>query len=411
MKDSFITNDKEKTSKKFDVEAKEFIDIPEGDKLPRQRDIIKIGFLGDKEYRGAFVVYPSTQITSTISSQGLSADSNYTIERSILILTSVGDAPTDSQISAFMATTKYASDESMSWEKPSEKSNASWLVQGGDSEPSFSGSVINGLWEGNKLKFDITPIITVWKGNASSNFSMIIHQTSNTGEVIDFHSTEATQLFLGGSPSTNCNFLASGNINSYKSQGIRVLLTANGVATNISLVDSNQTAALEWSAFNASIYVGSTFTINSPDKEQGIVLGSITCTLNNKTTVDNLPTLDVSGISLGNIAKYYTTAEFSTTSILPSGSGILELTSPSANMQYDLSKLISGKTLHVKYIPTSLLNNNHSFTIDFVGNEMVKNNRFRIYLKEAAISENRIGLPTELMSEIITPKLDIDLLV
>jgi len=172
------------------------------------------------------------------------------------------------------------------------------------------------------------------------------------------------------------------------------------------VIDSNTQKQTEWTSINACVSIGNTFAMFSPDIEQGISLGTIICTVVDKT--DN--GLIVTGISIPNITQYYTTAEFSGTSTIPLGTSIIEISNPNTQTITDISALKNNDNIFVNYKATTINNNVRSFTIQFVADEILKQNRLRIYLNETAITENRTGLYTELKTTDIRPKLTMNLL-
>jgi hypothetical protein len=121
--------------------------------------------------------------------------------------------------------------------------------------------------------------------------------------------------------------------------------------------------------------------------------------------------LVVSGFTLGGITQYYTTAEFTSSSTLPSGTGIIELSSPSTQTLEDISGLQSGQNIYVDYRAGSATNNVRSFTVKFTADETQKQSRAKIYLNETPVSENRNGLPTSITVVQTKPSLVMDLLL
>jgi hypothetical protein len=119
----------------------------------------------------------------------------------------------------------------------------------------------------------------------------------------------------------------------------------------------------------------------------------------------------VTGISLGSITEYYTTAEFSSTSVIPTGTNILEITSPTTQTKTEILSLEADQTILVNYRAGTAVSNAHSFTVKFTSDETLKQNRVRVYLKETAISENRIGLNTDLLRVMNRPTMTADLLL
>ena len=184
-----------------------------------------------------------------------------------------------------------------------------------------------------------------------------------------------------------------------------------GATATVVLADDRTTAVSQWNSFGAAISVGNTFTFFSPDSEQGVVIGSVQQTLLGRVSDAVGSALVVSGFTLGGITQYYTTAEFTTSSVLPSGTGIIEVYSPSTQTLTDISGLQNGQNIYVDYRAGSATNNVRSFTVKFTADETQKQSRARIYLNEAPVSENRNGLPTTITVVQTKPSLVMDLLL
>jgi hypothetical protein len=299
---------------------------------------------------------------------------------------------------------------SVSWTKPFESSTSSWANDGGDIEPLASEISVQGAWNGSKVLFDITPYINIWSGTTYQTFSILISTDENDTNLLYFHSQEASNSPLGGSALKNCKFLGSGSTNYINIEGVRVVIGVSGPISTITPVDTDPAALERWSSFNASVATGSTFTMYSPDEEQGYVLGTVECTLLAKDTSTSLSSMTVSGISLPQFTEYFTTAEFSAVNTLPSGTGIIEVYSPSTQTVTDLLALNGNDILFVDYKETQPLNTT-AFTVEFVSDERLKDNRIRIHVYEPVIAEDRTNLYTELSTKDIRPQFSVDLLV
>ena len=169
--------------------------------------------------------------------------------------------------------------------------------------------------------------------------------------------------------------------------------------------DGNAEAIKRWSAFNASVSIGNTFSIFLPD----VNTSSQIYTLIDKRTSATGLQLVVSGSTAGIDTTVFTSAEFSCVGTTPSGYGIVEFYSPDNSFITDASILKSGEPIIFEYVPSIYPNNATSYTLDFYSDERNKNNRIRLYLKEQTASENRTGLPTEVRRNSIRPRLQITL--
>lgn len=388
-----------------------FVGGDAGNTLYRARRYLKVGGAGKERYRAVILLNPRSFFSNAVSNiQGYTSGSPYTIVNATLNLTRSSGA-TGTNLQAFLMPLTAVTDASVSWLKPSEGKTASWTLAGGDAEPTVSEIVPNGVWNGSTVSFDITPFLNVWDATGTSQIAVCVKSDEADSTVTEFYSWESESTLIGGAPLQNCKFLSTGSTNTTNTEGIRVLVRSNG-STTIELADERTTAVQQWNSFGAATSTGSTFSFFSPDTEQGVVLGTVLCTLTDRTTTATGSPIVVSGLSLPNgITEYYTTAEFSGTSTIPAGTNILEITSPNAQTKTDVSGLVSDETLLVNYLAGSTASNARSFTVKFTADETLKQNRVRVYLNETAIAENRIGLNTELSKVQNRPILKTDLLL
>jgi hypothetical protein len=382
-----------------------------GNTLYRSRSYLKVGGNSVEKYRTVLLLNPRNYFASAVGTlSGYTTGSPYTIANATLTLKQSSGA-TGQHLEAVLLPLDMTIDSSVSWYKPSEASSVGWTAEGGDADSRMNGIVPVGIWNGSTVSFDLTPFANIWDTSGYSLFAIMIKGTEADSAVTQFYSWESENTPVGGSSLANCKFLGSGDISQTQTEGIRVLVSV-GSTTTVSLADERTTAIQQWSSFGAATSTGTTFTFFSPDTEQGVVIGSITCTLNDRVSNSVGSPLVVSGISLpAGITQYYTTAEFSGTSPIPLGTNILEITAPSTQTITDVSKLISGETLLVNYTAGSANSNSHSFTVKFTSDETLKQSRVRIYLNETTISENRIGLNTNLFTVMNRPNLTADLLL
>lgn len=382
-----------------------------GNLLYRSRKYLKVGGSELDEFRSIILLNPRSYLTNAVSTiTGYTAGSPYTVVNGTLTLTLLsGTAGTALQ--AVLLPLDTPVDYSVSWNKPSEAAATGWTAAGGDTEPATEGIICTGSWSGSRVSFDITPFLNIWDSRGSSLLAVMIKTTENTSEILQFHSWENENSPIGGGNLLNCKFLAGGDSNSVSTEGIRVLVTV-GDTTTVTLADESPTAVQQWNSFGAATSTGTTFSLFSPDTEQGVALGTVICTLTDRVSSAVGSPLVVSGISLpADITEYYTTGEFSSTSLIPTGTSIIELTAPSAQTVSDVAALTADQTLLVNYIPGTATNNAHSFTVKFTADETLKQDRVRIYTNENTVSENRIGLNTELQRVANRPILTTDILL
>ena len=89
----------------------------------------------------------------------------------------------------------------------------------------------------------------------------------------------------------------------------------------------------------------------------------------------------------------------------------MEITSPNTQTKAEVTALVANETLLVSYRAGTAPSNARSFTVKFTSDETLKQSRVRVYLNETAISENRIGLNTNLYKVMNRPNLTADLLL
>ncbi len=426
--DTYITNlSAEVKIKAFDSFSSKFIELSDvqqptkiisgyytggdsGNLLYRSRNMLKVGGTKTQEFRTVLLLNPRQYFSAAVSTiEGYTAGSPYTIGNATLTLTrSTGTS--GGLLEAVLLPLDTTIDSSVSWYKPSEAAATGWTIEGGDAEPAASEIIPIGSWSGSIVKFDLTPFLNIWDSRGSSLLAVLIRGEQNSSSITEFYSWESENTPIGGGTLQNCKFLAGGDTNSIQTEGIRVLVSV-GASTTISLADDSAAAVQQWNSFGAATSVGATFSFFSPDTEQGVVLGTVTCTLTGRTNTDTGSPLVVTGISLGAITEYYTTAEFSSTSIIPTGTNILEITSPNTQTKTAVAALFAGETLLINYRAGTAASNAHSFTVKFTSDETLKQNRVRVYLNETTVSENRIGLNTDILSVMNRPILTADLLL
>jgi hypothetical protein len=385
-----------------------------GNLLYRARNYLKVGGNTLENYRAVIILEPTTAISAALATvTGYTAGAAYSVGNATLNL-SVQSGATGTALEAVLLPLGATVDASVSWYKPSEGAGTTWGVAGGDTEPAASGIVAAGVWNGSNISFDLTPFLNIWNISEKQKLAIMIKPKESGYSFTQFYSWESQGTPIGGTPLTTCQFLVGGDYNSVQTEGIRVLLSTSGTTgatATVSLADERNSAIQQWNSFGAATSTGATFTLFSPDQEQGVVLGTVACTLLGRVSDSVGSSLVVSGFSLNGITQYYTTAEFTSNSNLPSGTGIIEFASPSTQTLADISTLNSGQNIYVDYRAGSASNNVRSFTLKFAADETQKQNRARIYLNETPVSENRNGLPTTITVVQTKPSLTMDLLL
>ena len=436
--DTYITNKEAvKPVAVYEIVGSKFIDIPyetqeiavtdesptinysggaAGNLLYRSREYLRVGGNTLENYRAVIILEPTTPIDSALSTvSGYTTGAAYSVSNATLTL-ALQSGATGTALEAVLLPLGVTVDASVSWYKPSEGAGTTWTNGGGDTEPAAAEIVSTGVWSGSNISFDITPFLNIWNTSGKPKLAITVKTKEQTGQILQFHSWESQGTSIGGSLLQNCKFLTGGETNYTTTEGIRVLVstsgsTAAGVTATVSLADERTTAVQQWNSFGASTTTGSTFTFFSPDSEQGLVLGSVTCILNDKVSDNTGSPLVVTGISLGGITAYYTTVELSSVSVLPSGTGIIEISNPTAQTLSDIGGLATNQNIYVDYRAGSAVNNVRSFTVKFTADETTKQSRARIYLNETPVSENRNGLNTRISVVQTKPSLTMDLLL
>jgi len=344
--------------------------------------------------------------TSLASNSAYISNSEYSVLHSSLTLSSA-DGATGGLIYAVMLPLDSDVTSSVYWDKPSRKPNAntgSW-TSGGSIEPLAKNITQTGIWSGENVSFDITPFVNIWKGTTKPNFSLLIKSNEPSPKVMEFHSQQAASPLLGAKKQTNVVFLGAGDTNSINTEGVLIKIEPFLSYLTIESADPDTTSARRWSAFNASVSIGNTFSMFLPD----LNTTAVTYTLVDKRTSENGVQMVISGSSAGISACTHTTAEFTCTGTVSAGSGIVEFSAPDTSLVTDLSTLNPNDTVIFGYTPTVTPNNATSYTVDFYSDERTKNNRLRLYTKQATASENRSGMNTEVKRVSVRPRLNLTL--
>lgn len=440
--DTYITNKQsENTSRIFDPKAQKFIEITDTDLtqeeinaigdiqysaglgnniLYRERPYLKVGTdQANNTFRAIVTANPKNEIKEYLQAYtGTTADTQYRVGKTVLTLSPFQNGTTTSAPDVFAVLFPLGTtvDDTASWEKPSELYDVTWKNPGGDTESVLQTMMAKGIWDNptnpTAVSFDLSQYMSIWKGKEDSSFAVgIVGDGLPKAEVLKFFSNESTYVQIGGTQLTNCSFFTGTESQITRTNGIRVLITPTGLTSSISFDDSTLEAEKEWNIFNSATVIGSTGNIISPDQEQGLVIGTVTFTVNEKKSSSRGPVLVVSGLCLGSIQNYYTTAEFFTVNNVNLGTGYAELSSPDTRSLTDINALKANDIVRVEYLATTAQNNVRQFTVKFTTDEKNTLNRARIYFNEPVITENRIGQVTNLFISTKQPVLNVQLLL
>lgn len=400
--DTFITSSPLSTRTAFDSISKKFILLPEGEDgelLIRHRQYLKAGLSGDIIYRSVLFFYPLEAIQKEIGT------ASYGIDRASLILST--DTPSTTEFEAKLVKLGSGIDPSVSWIKPSEASDDIWETQGGVFEDEFgAASSFSSVVDG-RIQFDITHQCHLWQTSGKNQLALIIKSRETEHGYATFHSWEENEGFLGDEVLKNCKFLRSEDTNSIKTEGVYVQLTENGQYVLLTQQESNENRLKQFYSCQFSMSVGSTLEIFDPDTNNSVSLGSKICTVVDKPSADSML---LSGFTLPNgISTHNTTVEIATESTIPQGSYLLEIENPSEETKTESMSLVPDQKLKIRYYTQSQTNNSKDFTVAMVSDETRHKNRIRIFFNEATVSENRIGMDTEVSIADNKPSLTLGL--
>ncbi len=379
--------------------------ITKNSSLYRDKNIIKVGNTQDGNYRGVFLIYPKQEISKSLVQNGFTANHDYTPISGNVTFTVTPNSQKQNMF-AYMLPFDSGVDETVTWFKSSEKSNTKWASAGGDISPVSYQTRSLGTWNGNSVTFDITAFLSLWKSNGSDSLSIAIEPT-NVGVMTELFSKTNPTSRIGNETLLNCSFLKGGQTQAFDTEGVRVVMYHENSNTVIERRDDSPKGNSVWRSLLNTVSIGNSFDIFSPDTEQDYSLGKITCTLTEK----RCDSMIVSGVSLPVSGEYYTTLEFSGTSTIEAGVGILQISSPNSRTKQDLFDLKTNDEISVQYLASVIENNVKTFTVDFTSDETLKMNRYRIYLKQIPYSENRTGKPTDVFLKGQAPVVKLDLLV
>jgi hypothetical protein len=350
-----------------EVSSEEFTGGKNTNTLYQNRTTLKIGGTGDSTYRGVLIFNIRDSVEDAVSAiTGYTAGMEYSILHANITLTS-SEGQSGGVLQAFMLATGASTDESTTWTKPSQ----------------------------------------AYESSGKGTLEVAVKTDETSPDVLQFHSQQAASPLIGAKPQTNTVFYGAGDSNSINTEGVVVKISQQLPYLTLESAETEGTGTNRWSAFNASVSVGNTFSMFLPDI-QGT---ASTYTLLDKRSGDSGVQMIISGDTAGFSSTVHTTAEFSCTGTVAAGLGIVEFSAPDNSLLTDLSTLNPNDTVIFGYTPTISPNNAKSYTVDFYSDERTKNNRVRLYTKEATASENRSGLNTEVKRVSVRPRLNLTLSV
>lgn len=390
----------------YERNVERFISLPKGeensDLLLRKREYLKVGSTAGTQFKSVLLFSPLTAIARE------TGDRIYNVERVSLKLKAIGNARINGLQAVMLSSSTV--DETVSWLKPTERQSTTWNSSGGDSDPSLSGEVALGSWsEDGTITFDLSEMYTQWSTTGRAVLAIAIQSNGAEEGVQELHSWDSNEGYLGDSVLTNCQFLAQGDANSTKTDGVRAVLSDFEGNILITQAESNANRLAQFYSFQFSTPLGATFSVLDPDINNSVSIGTKTCTLVSKPSADSLL---VSGFTLPNgLSDHQTTVEFAAETNIPYGSHILELKTPSTETVNEALALYADQKLKIRYFNPPANNNSRNFTVAFVSDERRYKDRIRVFLNEQTVSENRNGLGTEILLSETKPVLMIDLLL
>jgi hypothetical protein len=372
----------------------------------QSRPTLKVGGMGASKYRSVLIFDVGDSVANAVAAvEGYTTGMQYSVLQANITLTS-SEGRTGGDLSVFMLATGASTDETTTWTHPSQSYTTSW-TEGGTQEPLSAKIIPTVVWNGHDATFDITPFFNIWRSSGKNTLEIAVKTDETSSDVVQFHSQQAATPLLGAKQQTNVVFLGAGDTNSINTEGVLIKIAPISQYLTIESSDSDTISARRWSAFNASVSIGNTFSMFLPDVNTNPSI----YTLIDKRTSGNGVQMVISGSSAGISATRHTTAEFTCTGTVPAGSGIVEFSAPDTSLVTDLSTLNPNDTVIFGYTPTVTPNNATSYTVDFYSDERTKNNRLRLYTKQTTASENRSGMNTEVKRLSVRPRLNITLSV
>jgi hypothetical protein len=261
----------------------------------------------------------------------------------------------------------------------------------------------------SKVNLDITSAVSEWSRNPQQPLSLLLYSVSNEQQdkVFQFESLESTAVLIGDSVYTTCTFLSAGDTTTVHTKGAVFVLETNGSNILITVVDNDPISAQNFAAFQNLVSVGATFELIDYDTNNGVNLGTTTCTVLARPASNSVL---VSGLVLPNgITSHEATLEFVATVAVPPEIYIMDITNPSSTTLKAFEELNINDGLGVRYLSGAANNNSKDFTLKLVSNDTLYNNRLRVFFNESVVSENRTGKPTQIIQTGIKPTLEIDL--
>ena len=265
--------------------------------------------------------------------------------------------------------------------------------------------------DASKVKLDITSAVSEWSRNPQQPLSLLLYSVSNEQQdkVFQFESLESIAVPIGDGVYTTCTFLGGGDTTAVHTKGAASVLETNGSNVIITVVDNDPVSTQNFAAFQNLVSVGATFDLIDYDTNNGVNLGTTTCTVLARPASNSVL---VSGLALPNgLTSHEATLEFVATIAVPPQIYIMDIANPSSTTLKAFNELNINDGLGVRYLSGAVNNNSKDFTLKLVSDDTLYNNRLRVFFNESVVSENRTKKPTQIIQSGIKPTLEIDLIL
>jgi hypothetical protein len=263
----------------------------------------------------------------------------------------------------------------------------------------------------SKVKLDITSAVSEWSRNPQQPLSLLVYSPSNEQQdkVFEFESLESVAVPIGDAVFTTCTFLSAGDTTTVHTKGAASVLEANGSNILVTVVDNDPVSAQNFASFQNIVSVGATFDLIDSDINNGVNLGTTTCTVLARPASNSVL---ISGLVLPNgLTSHEATLEFVATVTVPAEVYILDIANPSSTTLKAFEELNTNDGLGIRYLSGAANNNSKDFTLKLVSDDTLYNSRLRIFFNESVVSESRTGKPTQIIQSGIKPTLEIDLIL
>lgn len=395
----------------FDRYLNDYVVLPEEDAsektVLRARSYIKTGSSSSgAQYRGLLKFNIQSDFSSTVGERPFS------VQNAVLSLTTKTGTTASGAFTAQLVEEPIS--PAVSWTSPTPENGAEWANgSGGIGDTTEKPWIVtySSISEGNKLKFDVTNLVSEWTKDQNKSISFLVHspEAESQEKLVNFESMNSVSSKIGDGVFRTCQFLAPGATTSVHTEGVVVIVSEENSNFLITAIDNDPLSSRNFQSFQNLVPVGATFEFRDPDTNNGINLGTAICTILDRPT-DN--SVLVSGITLpAGVSAHETTVEFVANTTLSDDTYILDVQNPSTLSKTAFASLVSGDGLSIRYSTADAINNSKDFTLKLASDETLYNSRYRLYLNEYVVSEDRTNRPTEILQAGILPTLVIDLLL